>query len=256
MKPILQMIKKHSSTILCLVAAGGVVTTAVLAAKETPKAVQLLNKAKEDNKELTKTDTVKTVAPAYIPAVISGVLTVTCIFGANVLNKKQQAAITSAYALLSSNYKRYSGKLKELYGEEAHKNILEALAVEKADKVPIYAECCCGECSLGFEDTDEEKILFFDSYSERYFESTISQVLQAEYHLNRNFAISGDVTLNDFYLFLGIDKIDGGDNVGWSTLGGYCWIDFANIPSKLEDGTEYHIISSIFAPEDCSEEFE
>ena len=256
MKPILQIIKKHSSTILCLVAAGGVITTAVLAAKETPKAIQLLSKAKEENDGLTKTDIVKAVAPAYIPAVITGVLTVTCIFGANVLNKKQQAAITSAYALLSSNYKRYSGKLKELYGEEAHKNILEAMAVEKAEKVPIYAECWCSEYTLGFENTNEEKLLFYDSYSERYFESTISQVLQAEYHLNRNFAIGRDVTLNDFYLFLGIDKIDGGDDIGWSTMDGYCWIDFSNISSKLDDGTDYYIITTAFCPEDFSIEYD
>lgn len=256
MKPILQIIKKHSSTILCLVAAGGVITTAVLAAKETPKAIQLLSKSKEENDELTKTDIVKAVAPAYIPAVISGVLTVTCIFGANVLNKKQQAAITSAYALLSSDYKRYSKKLKELYGEEAHKNILEALAAEKADKIPIYAQCCCGEYTLGFEDIDEEKVIFYDSYSERYFESTISQVLQAEYHLNRNFVIGGDVTLNDFYLFLGIDKVDDGDTVGWSVLDGYTWIDFSNMPSKLDDGTKYYIISAVFDPECYLEAFE
>lgn len=50
-------------------------------------------------------------------------------------------------------------------------------------------------------------VLFYDGYSQRYFESKISQVLQAEYHLNRNFAIGADVTLNDFYLFLGIDRI-------------------------------------------------
>lgn len=60
----------------------------------------------------------------YIPAAISGTATIFCIFGANVLSKRQQAALTSAYALLNDSYNNYKDKLKELYGEEAHQKIV------------------------------------------------------------------------------------------------------------------------------------
>ena len=45
---------------------------------------------------------------------------IVCIFGANVLNKKWQASIASAYALLDSLYKDYKNKVKELYGDDAN----------------------------------------------------------------------------------------------------------------------------------------
>ena len=41
----------------------------------------------------------------------------------------------SAYAMLDQSYKDYRRKLKELYGEEADHRIIEALAVEKSEKV-------------------------------------------------------------------------------------------------------------------------
>ena len=107
--------------------------------------------------------------------------------------------------------------------------------------------------TLGFDDVNEETLLFYEPYSERYFKSTLYRVLQAEYHINRNFALGADISLNDFYLFLGIEKTDGGDMIGWSGVDGYEWIDFENIRSTLEDGTPYYIISPMFEPVDFTE---
>ena len=41
----------------------------------------------------------------------------------------------SAYALLDQSFKDYRRKLKELYGDEADKKVIEALAVEKSQTV-------------------------------------------------------------------------------------------------------------------------
>lgn len=251
-RDILRTIKKHVPTLLCMIASGGVVLTAVLAVKSTPKAMALLQKTEAEKGEaLTTAEKVKTAAPCYIPAAVTGAVTMACIFGANVLNKKQQASLMSAYALLHTHYKRYTEKVRELCGDDMHKDILGAIAIEKADNGHPVVEAICGRLE-DFNGTDEEKRLFYDAYSDRYFESTISHVLQAEYHLNRNFTLGANVTLNDFYLFLGISKIDGGDDIGWSWYDYELpWIDFENIPMKLEDGTPYHMITMVFGPEPC-----
>lgn len=246
---------KASPTILTCLGAIGVVTTAVLAVKATPKAMERvkidsLKNHDGDPNAATKMEAIKSCWTCYIPAVITGAATIGCIFGVNVLNRRQQASITSAYALVSRSYTDYKRKVKELYGEETHKQIMESLAAEKVDKNHIItAPCMIGRSCLDFEDADEEEHLFYDSFSERYFTSTLSKVLQAEYHLNRNFALrGGDISLNHFYTLLGIDDIPEGDTIGWFINDEMSWIDFNHSKTILEDGLECYIIDMAYTP--------
>ena len=235
-------LKKASPTILTCIGAAGVVVTAVLAVRATPKAELLIRKDSEKNHDgdpnaATKAEIVKSCWKCYIPAAATGAATIVCIFGANALNKKQQASLASAYALLSRSYTDYKRKLKELYGKEAHDKIMESLAVEKSDPPSITAGGLIGVSSTEFENSEEKVYLFYDCAGERYFQATIGQVLQAEYHLNRNMVLGmGFMTLNMFYDFLGIEHIPKGDTVGWMLSDGLCWIDFNHSKAMLDDG--------------------
>ena len=78
-------------------------------------------------------------------------------------------------------------------------------------------------------------------------------MLQAEYHLNRNFALGGGfITLNDFYTFLGIEKIPEGDAIGWMVSDGLYWVDFNHSKAMVDDGLngeiECYIIDVDFPP--------
>jgi hypothetical protein len=92
-------------------------------------------------------------------------------------------------------------------------------------------------------------------------------VLEAEYHLNRNWHLGGDICVNDFYDFLGIEHIDCGDELGWYWSDGIDWIDFnhhktamlghlskeSNFPelaykTVLDDGLEVYVIDMAFSP--------
>lgn len=191
----------------------------------------------ENSGNLTRMETIGACWRCYVPAAVTGIATIGCIFGANVLNRRQQASLVSAYALASRSLNRYKQKVKELYGEEAHRKVMAALAVEQSEKHPIYAGTFAATTSLGFEEADEEERLFYDAISSRYFQATISQVLQAEYHLNRNFALSGGfITLNDFYDFLGISKTPEGDKIGWMVSDGLYWVDFDHQRTVVDDG--------------------
>ena len=254
-----QVLKKTSPTILTCIGAVGVVATAVLAVKATPKALEMVRADSRKNHDgdphaATKVEVVKSCWKCYVPAVATGAATIMCIFGANTLNRRQQASLASAYVLVSRQYNDYKRKLKELYGEEAHKKVMEALAVEQVDKDHfISAPGLVGSSSLDFEDANEEERLFYDPISKRYFQSTISKVLQAEYHLNRNFALGGGfITLNDFYTFLGIEKIPEGDTIGWMVSDGLYWVDFNHSKAMVDDGLngeiECYIIDVDFPP--------
>lgn len=228
-------LRRNSPTILTFLGAAGVVATSIAAVKATPKAMALLEKTKEEKgEELTKLEIVKVAGPAYIPAVAIGASTIACIFGANALNKKTQASIMSAYALLDTSYKQYKSKVKELYGENSDRNVKKEIAKDK------------------FKDNDininNEKILFFDFYSLRYFESTERLVLKAENRVNELLKLYGRASLNDFYESLGMPTAYTGYELWWNVQ--KCpSVEFTHDITTMDDGLECCVISMSAEPE-------
>ena len=234
-------INRNASTILTCVGGIGVVATAVMAVKATPKAMLLLDEAKQEKgEELTKIEKVQAAGLAYVPAALVGVSTIACIFSANVLNKRHQAALMSAYALLDSSYKDYKKKVEELYGEDANNRVREELVKDKYEEEQIEVE--------------DNKQLFYDDYSGRYFESTMEDVLRAELEINKLLCVCGGAYLNEFYDALGIPTVDYGEHMGWSTfmMMETCWdswLDFEHTKVTYDDGMECYIITMSYEPE-------
>ena len=244
-------LKKNSATILTVAAAAGVITTSVLSAKAAIKASRVLaHKEEEKGEKLTFEETISAVWTIYILPIVAGVSTIACVFGANILNQRQQASLASAYALIDSSYKEYKEKLKELYGEEAHNNIIDAIAAKKCEDVYISAGGLESAYNQEIE-SDTEPRLFYDEYSGRYFESTIEKVLLAEYHLNRNYILRGFARLNDFYEFLGLEQTDYDEAVGWDICSEIYWIDFNHRKTLIgddNDSFECYVIEMPYYP--------
>lgn len=222
-------IKRNASTILTVVGGVGVVTTTVLGIKATPKALTLLENAKkEKGEELTTLEKVKVATPVYIPTTISGVATLVCVFGANVLNKRYQASLISAYALLDNSYKEYKVKVEELYGENANEHVITEISKDK------YEE----------KELKENEHLFYDAFSGRYFTSTLARVAEAEYIVNRDIHTYGWSELHLFYDYIGLKDVEGSKALGWSEGGNYeaywqSWVDFKHKRTFTDDGKEY-----------------
>lgn len=223
-------LRRNSSTILTCVGAVGVVATTVMAVKATPKAMTLIDKAeKEKGEKLSKWETVKVAGPTYVPTIIAGGATIACIFGSNIINKRHQAALMSAYALVDNSYKEYKKKVDEVYGEEAGKKVREEIAKDKytGDEVLL----------------DDGKELFYDFFSGTYFESTKEAVVKAEYEANRTLFVDGAVSLNDFYSYLGIEQRPEYEVVGWTCeLNEMAywnpWIDFEHEEITLDEDAD------------------
>lgn len=227
-------VTKNASTILTVTGSVGVAATSVMAVQATPKAMRLIEQAKEEKGEdLTKLEIVKVAAPVYIPAALVGASTIACVVGANVLNKRQQAALASAYAFLDNSYKEYKKKVEELYGEGANYQIRGELAKDKYEDDDIQVE--------------DGKLLFYDNYSERYFNARMEDVINAEYQINRKISLWGSAFLNEFYELLDIPQVDYGEYLGWSSsslmdITWADWLEFRHEHVVMEDGMECYIL--------------
>lgn len=243
-------LRRNSPKILTLLAAIGTASTAFATARATPKALLLIQEAEaQKGEDLTALEKIKVATTPYIPVILLGSATVMCIFGAQMLNRRAQSSMASAYALLDQSFKDYRRKLKELYGDEADKKVIEALAVEKSKTVYIEVSYLSGPCELILDENSSKPVLWYDEYSKRFFTASLEQVLMAEYHLNRNYILRGEAVVNELYEFLGLEPTDWGAEAGWAPMDeGMFWIEFNHIPAKLDDGSVFYIIEMPFEP--------
>ena len=232
--------KKNGGTILTCLSAGGVVATGILSGRAAIKA----HKKLEENPDADTKEKIKLVTPIYILPASVGAATIACLFGANHLDRKRQASLLAASAIIEQTYKRYKGKAEELLGEGKVETELAKESYEEAKP----------------EVKDDETLFYYNYYHDDptseygfYFTANKNDVLRAEYELNRTFNIREVVTLNEFLRLLKQKDVDGGDMVGWSKeLGhdyyGYSWIDFEHFDTTMDDGLECTIITTPFDP--------
>ena len=212
-------VRKNSPAILTGLSIVGTAATAVMAVKATPKAIQILEEQEEFKQErygepLTKFEKALVLTPVYLPSFLMGLGTVGCILGAHKINKERQVMLTSAYSFLNANFNEYKNKVKELYGEESERKVRESISKDNLDMTVI----------------SEDELSIYDEFGGRHFTIKPSDFQDALYKLNRMYNFTGEMTLNNFYEFFGLDPIPGGDLLGWSALKdfectGISWID-------------------------------
>lgn len=245
----LKPIRDKTPIILSIISCAGVIATAVLAVKATPKAKLLIAQADMKKGEpLSKMEKAVAAVPAYIPAIAVGAGTIACIMSSSMISHHRQRSLASAYILLDNAFIHYKDAAKKVYGEDADEKISNQIALEGLKDYSISQDDL-----LDKEELPSEIPLFYDPISNRYFNRTFLDVQAAEYHLNRNLALRGDASINEFYSFLGLPPIDGGDGIGWGYNGwwedGLAWIDFYHQKTVTDDGLECYVIYYMFDPQ-------
>lgn len=253
MKKMSKMLTKYGPTVLAVLASAGVVATAVFASKDAIKASNRIftKKAQKtiDNNEqvqLTKKETFVAAAPAYIPTIVTGAATIACIVGSTVLSKKSQASLMSAYALANVSYNQYRKAAKEVYGEDADIRIKERIAADKFNKDHmIYDEDAFSirPNITGPEAIDnEDQVLFYEPYTERYFWSTVRRVTEAKLYLNKKLTIDGNCSVGQFLEYLGLRVDDDslyltGWNAYWfaEMTGHEAWLNIREVYTDVDD---------------------
>lgn len=221
---------KHSPEILTGLGIAGMITTTVLAVKATPKALLLLEDARhEKGEKLTKTEKVKAAWKPYVPAAVTGTVSIACLVGASSVNAKRNAALATAYQLSTTALADYKEKVIETIGEKKEKTIREKVAEKKITENPVAKS----EIIV----TGNGDVTFLDPVSMRYFSSDIEYVRKIINDLNYRMVsgMEGYISLSEFYDEVGLTHTSASDYIGWNLhKDGQLSVDF--VASKTDNG--------------------
>lgn len=234
-KPASEYITKNSPRILTILAASGVFSTAVLAAKATPEAVRRVLDAQSEMTTVTTLDKARLMAPCYIPAAAMGVVTVACVIGAHSVHTRRTAAIASAYSITEKALVDYRNKVIESHGSESDASIIDAVAADEVNRHEPGQVVILGKGS----------ILTYDTLSGRYFSSDAESIKAAVNALNSVIINEGFASQNDFYRHLGLAALPTGEDIGWSSS---TLLDIRITSMLNEENTPCLALSYLVAP--------
>lgn len=231
---------KHSPEILTGIGIAGMVTTTILAVRETPKALMLIKDAEYEKKEgsLTTAEKFKACWRCYIPATVTGVASIACLIGASSANLRRNTALATAYKLSETALTEYREKVVETFGEKKEQLVRDKIDKDHLEKNPVS--------NNNVIITGNGDSLCYDSLFGRYFNSDIDKIKRAINELNREMINGMYVSLNDFYDQLNLDPIEIGDDLGWNIDDGLIDIDFGS--QIASDGRPCVTISYTIAP--------
>lgn len=204
-----KLVVDNSPAILTGLAVAGVVSTAILSAKATPRALQEISEAESEFVEpLTVNQKIFLVGHHYVPAVITGVFTISCMIMAQSINAKRYAAMMSALNLSEIAHKEYQQKVTETLGENKEQKVRDEVAQDRVNNHPVT--------DRDVIITGSGNVLCYDTYSDRYFESEMQTLRRAENDINFELIHEMYASLNDFYSAVGLPRLPMGDEVGWT----------------------------------------
>lgn len=235
-----ESLSKHSPQILTGIGVAGLVSTAVLAVRATPKALLILEReqvrlaeigngtleildseeeTKPEDWDLKPQEVIKLTWKCYIPAMVTGAISIICIIGATTIQNRRAAALASVYSLSELALKEYQEKVKETIGENKELKIRDDIMKDRVEKDPIAGK----EVLM----TKHGDFLCYDTQSGRYFRSNMERVRRSVNDLNEQLINEMYVSLNDFYSHLDLPGIKLGDDMGWSLESGQLDVHFS-----------------------------
>ena len=241
----------NKSLLIAVISAAGVIVTAVMASKAGEEAavlktdfqrqrlIEIPEKVRREHLEPEVVDKMLETSRRiereklwriYIPTAMVTVGTAALILLGYKRMSSRFTAVSSLAAMESGKLRQYRKKVREICPDGTDEKIIAEIAKD---------DYCCYP-RLPANDDDNEKFLFYDYYSKRFFYATPARVREAIYHLNRNFQFWQVINVNEFYNFIGIPEIPFGDNLKWFAdvfwENGYmgAWIDINTIEETID----------------------
>lgn len=203
----------NSPAILTATAVTGVVTTAVLAARASFEAADILAMEEElrpdefirmlEEDRLGRT---KLIWKCYIPTAIVAGSTIAACLASQHISSRRSAALLSAYSLSENAFKEYKNKVVEQVGAKKEQGVRDAVAEDRLHANPPSEVMIIGD----------SEIMCYDMYSDRYLKSDMQALRRAENDINRDINTDMYASLSDFYNLIGMKPTSSADQLGWN----------------------------------------
>lgn len=213
-----EAVVENSSAILTAVGVVGTAGTAVLTARATYKASEILFSQDEDAADIPTTDKIRLVWPHYVPPVALGTLTIAAIIMANRMSTSRAAALAAAYGVKEKAFQEYKDKAAEKLGLKKQEEVREEIAQDRVNQNPPGNLIIVG--------TGE--VLCYDVLTDRYFQSTVEKIRQAEVAVNLEITQNDEVSLSRFYEEIGLKVTPYSETVGWNA-NRTCQVQFTTV---------------------------
>ncbi len=217
------LIVRNSPAILTGIGIAGVVATSLLTGKAYVQAHEAIEKEELDRisfdpdvpiEPLTAKEKFQLTWTYFIPPVVVGGGTIICIFSAQTLNMRRNAALMGLYTLTERAATEFREKTRESLGEGKFDKIQEEIAKDRAaeavpsdeilQKIDRLSQAGPANWCL---DTFSGREFICDTNTLKAAQNTINEEC-----INHNYA-----SLNDYYAQVGLSSLPVGETLGWTT---------------------------------------
>ncbi len=200
------MVRQNSPAILTGFAVAGTLSTAYYAAKGSFKASRVIEQERLEEAPLK--DVVKAVWPCYIPAAVTGTVTVGCIVSAHSMHGRRAAAAVSAYTITEQAFSEYRAKVQDELGSHKEQVLRDDLARDRVANNPAAPSAIIA---------GDGNVMCCELYTGRYFMSSMENLRQAMNTTNASVVTDYYVTLDTFYDLVGLKSTSESSELGWDS---------------------------------------
>lgn len=199
-----RQVVKNSPAILTGLGVAGTFTTAVLTGRAAVQAHEALRTDPRD--ELTGKEKFELTWRYFVPPVLSGVVTASCILGSQSINQRRNAVLVSAYSISETALTEYRDKAVAVLGKDADEKVRTAIIDDRLADNPPPASLIIAS----------DKVLCYDVHSGRYWECDMETIRKAQNDVNALCIQHMYASLNDFWMRVGLETLPHGDSLGWT----------------------------------------
>jgi len=212
-KKVIKLGKRAAPAVLIVFGMGAAWNSGFQAGKNKPKADELIAKKKEELgvEKLSVVETVKTTAPVYWPAAVSGVVAVASTgAGIGFEEMRVSSAIGTANGL-AKELMRYKDATNKVMSDEQKEEVAQKVTQQRIADIPKKE---LEKDPPKITDVDSIPILYQDEITGQSFWSTEKRINDAEKMINRYLFVNNNISKNTYLDYLDDAALD----VSWTDV--------------------------------------